>query len=168
MKKTTVLLSATTLALCASSAGFGLSDLNFGPQMGYSTEQSSTISEGHLDNAYGFVGSVNLNDSFSADLNYINEGIYSSGIADVYYVRHFTDKLISQYGLGAGIYHQNSVADENASSESEFAYQGALVTEYRVNESIGFNTSYHYLLYKDIPSKTHIDQFMIGINYYLN
>lgn len=168
MKKTTVLLSAATVALCASSIGFGLSDLNFGPQMGASTIQNSSEAVGHVINAYGFAGNANLTDKFSVDLNYINVGTYISGMADAYYVRHLTNQLITRFGLGAGIYHQNSVASDDASSESKFAYQGAIETEYRINESIGFNTSYHYLLYKDIPSKTHIDQFMIGLNYYLN
>lgn len=167
MKKTTVLLSAATVALCASSTGFGLSDLNFGPQMGASTIQNSSEAIGHVINAYGLVGSANLSDRFSADLNYTNAGTYMTGIADLYYVRHLTNQLTSRFGLGAGVYHQNSVASD-ASSESKFAYQGAIETEYRINESIGFNTSYHYLLYKDIPSKTHVDQFMIGVNYYLN
>ena len=156
------------MALCASSVAFGLSDLNFGPQMGSSTIQNSSDAVGHVINAYGFAGNANLTDKFSVDLNYVNVGTYISGMADAYYVRHLTNQLITRFGLGAGIYHQNSVASDDASSESKFAYQGAIETEYRINESIGFNTSYHYLLYKDIPSKTHVDQFMIGVNYYLN
>lgn len=168
MKKTTVLLSAATVALSVSSTGFGLSDLNLGPQMGASTVQNSSKTIGHVINAYGLVGSANLSDKFSADLNYINEGTYITGIANLYYIRHLTDKLTSGFGLGAGVYHQNNTASDTAGSESKFAYEGAIETEYRINESVGFNTSYHYLLYKDIPSKTHVDQFMIGLSYYLN
>jgi opacity protein-like surface antigen len=174
MNKTSVLMSAAAIAICASSASFamGLDNMYVGPQIAMSSASSSNTSEGsHLD-TYGAVIGSQINDMFSADLNYLTEGSAYSIMVDGYFNRALSSKVTSRLGLGLGLAHENSqtTGDETTSTptSNKLGYQAILEMDYSISDSLSLVTGYHYMTQQGAEDSEHANMFVIGAHYKLN
>jgi|GEM_PF-3114311 len=174
MNKTSVLMSAAAIAICASSASFamGLDNMYVGPQIAMSSVSDNNTSDPNSTfRIYGAVIGSQINDMFSADLNYLTEGNAYSIMVDGYFNRALSSKVTSRFGLGLGLAHVNSqtrVGFDTVPTSNKLGYQAILEMDYAVSDSLSLVTGYHYMTDNDAEDSEHANMFVIGAHYKLN
>ena len=175
MNKTSAILSVAALTLLSSTAALAFGTNTYvGAQLGFTSWADDYNSEANHFNVYGAMVGTTIRDNFSADLNFINQGEYVHGMADVYFNHALSSNITSRIGGGIGaIYFRSQDANttrhiEARDSETKFAYQGAVELEYSVNDTLGFFSGYHYVSYSsDNDNGEYANEYLFGMHYYL-
>ena len=175
MNKTTAMLAATALTLVSSSAALAMgTDTYVGMQLGLTSLQNENLTDQNNLNLYGAMIGTSINDKFSADLNFVNQGNYFHGMVDLYFHHALSSKITSRIGGGIGAIHFNegtsgAYTDDTVNNDSttKFAYQGAVELEYAVTETLGVFSGYHYVGWNDSNTDLHANEYLFGLHYYL-
>ncbi len=175
MNKTSAILSVAALTLLSSTAALAMGTNTYvGAQVGLTGYADDSNSDANNFNLYGAMVGTTIRDNFSADLNFVNQGMYFHGMADVYFNHALSSNVTSRIGGGIGaIYFKSQDADDAKSvsardSETKFAYQGAVELEYSVNDTLGFFSGYHYVSYSsDNDHGEYANEYLFGMHYYL-
>ncbi len=175
MNKTTAMLAATALTLVSSSAALAIgTDTYVGMQLGLTSLQDENSTTVNNLNLYGAMIGTSINDKFSADLNFVNQGNYFHGMVDLYFHHALSSKITSRIGGGIGAIHFNEgtsshytddTVDQDATTK--FAYQGAVELEYAVTETLNVFSGYHYVGWTDSSNDKHANEYLFGLHYYL-
>ncbi|MAR84082.1 MAG: hypothetical protein CMF55_04760 [Legionellales bacterium] len=169
MNKTSAILSVAALTLLSSTAALAMGTNTYvGAQLGLTGQAGDNFNGENNFNLYGAMVGTTIRDNFSADLNFVNQGEYFHGMADVYFNHALSSNVTSRIGGGIGAIYFKSQDLANQDSETKFAYQGAVELEYSVNDTLGFFSGYHYVSYSsDNDNGDYANEYLFGMHYYL-